>query len=182
MDTALPSISHAGTSRMNAEWYYIGHYGELGPLTLEQMEELIRDGVIDRETYVWRQGMADWVHAVGRQELLAFFGTAPSLSLPPPPPVPSRPLAPISSSLPHGQRWLPVEAPRSDRNRWIAGLLQLVLPGTGRMYLGYVAQGVVQLFLFPFGCGIGWLWSVIDGIYILLGGVKLDGYGRKIDD
>lgn len=72
--------------------------------------------------------------------------------------------------------------PKSDRSRVLAGVLQLIIPGTGRMYLGYAAQGVLQLFLTPFGCGVGWLWSVIDGLIILTGGVKLDGYGRRLND
>lgn len=169
---------------MSAEWYYVGHYGELGPLTIEQMEELIRDGVIDRETFVWKQGMSEWQPAAGHVDLSFHFQTAAlAPSMPPPPPVPVRTMAPAT---PHpqwyGQGWPIVEAPRSDRKRWIAGLLQLLIPGTGRMYLGYAAQGAVQLILFPFGCGIGWLWSVIDGVYILVGGLKLDGYGRKLDD
>ena len=67
----------------------------------------------------------------------------------------------------------------SDRSRVLAGVLQLLIPGVGRFYLGYSAYGVMQLVLFP--CGfVGWLWSVIDGIVILSGGVKLDGYGRQL--
>jgi hypothetical protein len=50
------------------------------------------------------------------------------------------------------------------------------------MYLGYAAQGVIQFLLFPCGLGVGWFWSVIDGIYILSGGLKMDGYGRRIDE
>ena len=40
-----------------ADWYYIGHYGQLGPLTKEQIDELVDGGVIARETYVWSTGM-----------------------------------------------------------------------------------------------------------------------------
>jgi TM2 domain-containing membrane protein YozV len=69
---------------------------------------------------------------------------------------------------------------RSDRSRTAAGILQIFLPGVGRMYLGYTAYGVLQLFLAL--CGVGFLWSFIDGIIILTGGVKLDGYGRHLQD
>jgi TM2 domain-containing membrane protein YozV len=68
---------------------------------------------------------------------------------------------------------------RSDRSRAIAGLLQ-VIPGVGRMYLGYWAHGVLQL-VFTM-CGIGLFWSWIDGLIILAGGVKLDGYGRRLPE
>ena len=69
---------------------------------------------------------------------------------------------------------------RSDRNRALAGVLQLFLPGVGRIYLGYAAYGVLQLFFSV--CAIGIIWSIIDGIIILTGGVKMDGYGRQLPD
>ena len=46
-----------------ASWYYVGTYGQLGPLTTEQFDEFIEAGVIERTTYVWRPGMPDWVPA-----------------------------------------------------------------------------------------------------------------------
>ena len=49
------------------------------------------------------------------------------------------------------------------------------------MYLGYAAYGVLQL-VFTLCFGIGYLWSIIDGIIILTGGIKLDGYGRQLPD
>jgi hypothetical protein len=70
---------------------------------------------------------------------------------------------------------------KSDRSRTAAGILQIVLPGVGRMYLGYLAYGIIQLFLAIF-CGVGWIWSIIDGIVMLSGGVRLDGYGRQLVD
>ncbi|RYD41081.1 MAG: TM2 domain-containing protein [Verrucomicrobiaceae bacterium] len=71
---------------------------------------------------------------------------------------------------------------RSDRSRTAAGLLQLFVPGAGRMYLGYFAYGVLQLVLFVATCGFLYLWSFIDGIIILTGGLKFDGYGRHLND
>jgi TM2 domain-containing membrane protein YozV len=68
--------------------------------------------------------------------------------------------------------------PVSDRNRVIAGLLQLLIPGGGRFYLGYMAHGFLQLITMP--CVVGVLWAWIDGIIMLCGGVKLDGYGRRM--
>ena len=68
---------------------------------------------------------------------------------------------------------------RSDKNRTLAGVLQLFLPGIGRMYLGYYAYGTLQLVLF-LCTGVLWLWSFVDGIIILSGGVKYDGFGRVL--
>lgn len=101
--------------------------------------------------------------------------------MPPPPPVPLARQSAPATAYALRQPWGLIDVPVSDRKRWIAGVLQLLIPGSGRIYLGYAAQGVIQFILFtPCGLGVGWLWSIIDGIVILAGGVKLDGYGRKL--
>lgn len=174
-----------------ADWYYIGHYGQLGPLTREQIDELVHGGVVVRETYVWRSGMTDWLPADRVPELQDSFRAAEPFAAPPPPPGPQRapqapPAVPVS---PYGFSGSSAPAPytnyhpsfgtvRSDRNRAVGGVLQLVLPGIGRIYLGYAAIGVLQLVLSL--CGVGIVWSFIDGLIILTGGVKMDGYGRHL--
>ncbi len=172
-----------------ADWYYIGHYGQLGPLTREQIDELIDGGVISRDTYVWQVGMPEWLPADRIIELRNSFNASSLGSTPPPPPM--SPAAPpqIGPAQTFGTSWLapsssfsPTYSPiRSDRSRTASGILQLFLPGVGRIYLGYSAHGVLQLF-FTLCFGIGFLWSFIDGIIILTGGVKLDGYGRQLTD
>lgn len=174
-----------------ADWYYIGHYGQLGPLTREQIDELIDGGVISRETYVWQTGMAEWLPADKVVELRSTFVATQPVATPPPPPNVSTATAPqpppfnpvMPSYYPTPQHaFSPAYAPmRSDRNRIVAGILQLLIPGVGRIYLGYAAYGVLQLF-FTMCFGIGYIWSFIDGIVILTGGVKLDGYGRQLSD
>lgn len=69
---------------------------------------------------------------------------------------------------------------QSDKSKTAGGILQLLIPGIGRIYLGYLAIGVLQLVLTP--CGVGLIWSWIDGVVILSGGVKLDGYGRQLNE
>ncbi|MCW5942205.1 MAG: DUF4339 domain-containing protein [Fimbriimonadaceae bacterium] len=195
-----------------AEWYYIGHYGQLGPLTLEQMEELIEAGVVQGDTYVWRTGMSQWQFGKSVPEIASIMARhqvgrppepppSPSpLSTPSAPPRPyeipsipapySAPSAPIAPSFPSYPSvpgyYEPAISPygevMSDRSRLAAGILQLVLPGVGRMYLGYAAQGVLQLILCFCSGGLLWIWSLIDGILILTGSVKLDGYGRRLRD
>jgi hypothetical protein len=172
-----------------ADWHYIGHYGQLGPLTFEQVEELIQGGVIARDTYVWRHGLADWTPAERVSDLSGAFSLSEPVSMPPPPPIPravapvvaNRPLAPTTGYMAANPDFNPMMygIVRSDRSRAIAGLLQ-VIPGVGRMYLGYWAHGVLQL-VFTM-CGIGLFWSWIDGLIILAGGVKLDGYGRRLPE
>ncbi|HTQ09981.1 MAG TPA: DUF4339 domain-containing protein, partial [Fimbriimonadaceae bacterium] len=69
-----------------ADWYYIGHYGQLGPLTFEQVEELVQGGVIARDTYVWYQGLPDWSLAETVSELKSTFQLIAPVVVPPPPP------------------------------------------------------------------------------------------------
>lgn len=64
--------------------------------------------------------------------------------------------------------------PLSDKSKLIAGLLQLLLGGVGagRFYTGHTGMAVGQL-LTCGGCGI---WSLIDGIQLLMnGGTDSDG-------
>ncbi|MBP2476849.1 TM2 domain-containing membrane protein YozV [Crossiella equi] len=69
----------------------------------------------------------------------------------------------------------------SDKSKVAAGLLNILLPfGIGRFYAGHVGIGLAQLLLF-FACGIGVLWSWIDGIILLING-GTDGQGRRLRD
>lgn len=177
-----------------AEWYYVGHYGQLGPLTLEQMSELTADGVVTHETYVWRTGLGDWTQAQNVPDLRSALGALQPEALPAkpmgPPPVPVGPRSvspaspePFSTYSVHSQsgwQYIQSHAPKSDKNRVLGGLLNLI-PGVGRLYLGYMAHGVLQIFT-TFFCGVGLFWAWIDALYILTGGVKLDGYGRRLED
>ena len=172
-----------------ADWYYIGHYGQLGPLSREQIDELIDGGVIANDTFVWSTGMPEWLPAERVADLKPSFTANQHYATPPPPPMMPRISNP--STMPAKPYGSELYAPptfgmasstiRSDRNRALAGVLQLIIPGIGRIYLGYAAYGVLQLF-FSLCFGIGYIWSIIDGIIILTGGVKLDGYGRQLAD
>lgn len=175
------------------EWYYVGHYGQLGPLSLEQLKDLIEDGVVERDTYVWRAGMTDWLPAKMTPALAGHFEVAQSHSPPPPPGTYQGPPVvqpqfqgyqqpPYGASMMNTSYATPIYAIQpSDRNRVAAGVLQLLIPGIGRMYLGYMAQGILQ-FLSSMCFLLGWVWSVVDGILILCGTVKVDGYGRRLSE
>lgn len=70
--------------------------------------------------------------------------------------------------------------PYSDKTKLIAGLLQILVPlGIGRFYMGHTGTGVAQLLVAIFTCGIGCLWSIIDGILILVGD-PVDAQGRPL--
>ena len=70
--------------------------------------------------------------------------------------------------------------PYSDKQKLIAGLLNILLPfGIGRFYIGDTGTGVAQLLVSIFTCGIGALWSFIDGI-LMLTGEPNDSQGRPL--
>jgi TM2 domain-containing membrane protein YozV len=68
--------------------------------------------------------------------------------------------------------------PYSERQKVVAGVLQLLLPfGVGRFYTGHIGTGLAQLLLSFVGIGV--LWAFLDGLVILLGR-PLDGDGRPL--
>jgi TM2 domain-containing membrane protein YozV len=70
------------------------------------------------------------------------------------------------------------------KSKLVAGLLGILLPfGVHRFYLGYTGMGVAQLLVSIFTCGIGCLWSVIEGVMILVGtSITTDAQGRPLKD
>ncbi|WP_205470895.1 TM2 domain-containing protein [Nocardioides sp. SYSU D00038] len=59
--------------------------------------------------------------------------------------------------------------PYSDKSKIVAGLLQILLPfGIGRFYLGDSHTGVWQLVVTVITCGVGSVWSIVDGVLILV--------------
>ena len=56
-----------------------------GPFGWQQLQQMVQSGQITKDTYVWKQGMANWALAGNVQELSSLFGAVP----PPPPPPPA---------------------------------------------------------------------------------------------
>jgi len=59
-----------------------------GPFGWQQLQQMVQSGQITKDTYVWKQGMANWEFAKDVQELTSLFGENP------PPPPPAAPPAP----------------------------------------------------------------------------------------
>ena len=53
-----------------------------GPFSIQQLQQLVQQGQINTQTYVWKQGMSNWVMAGQVQELASLF----IANTPPPPP------------------------------------------------------------------------------------------------
>ena len=76
--------------------------------------------------------------------------------------------------------------PFSEKSKLVAGLLQLLglfgLVGIGRMYLGQVGFGILQLVVGIATCGIGaFIWGIVDAVLILTDKVR-DPQGRPLRD
>jgi membrane protease subunit (stomatin/prohibitin family) len=54
-----------------------------GPFNWQQLQQMVQNGQLTKNTHVWKQGMAGWELAGNVQELANLFGAIP----PPPPPV-----------------------------------------------------------------------------------------------
>ena len=71
--------------------------------------------------------------------------------------------------------------PLSDKSKMTAGLLQIFLGsfGVGRFYLGYTGLAIAQIAVVWLTCGMGSIWTLIDGIMMLTGKVP-DAQGRPL--
>lgn len=58
-----------------------------GPFGWQQLQQMVQSGQFTKDTYVWKQGMANWELAGNVQELSSLFGAVPP---PPPPPPPAQ--------------------------------------------------------------------------------------------
>lgn len=68
-----------------AEFHIVNSTGaQCGPYTIVQLKQMILNGELTLETYVWKQGMATWTFAKDQPDVKVLFGTVP----PPPPPMP----------------------------------------------------------------------------------------------
>jgi len=71
--------------------------------------------------------------------------------------------------------------PYSEKQKLVAGLLQIFLGGfgIGRFYIGDNKTGVLQIVVTILTCGLGSLWGLIDGI-LMLTGEPTDAQGRPL--
>ncbi len=83
--------------------YSISQNGQQsGPHSFNELQMLVTQGKLNKETYVWKQGMSDWIVAGQVNELSSLFAAAPPPPPPPgppvPPPAPAGPPAPPEKS------------------------------------------------------------------------------------
>jgi len=67
--------------------YNISENGQSsGPFNWQQLQQMVQNGKLTKETYVWKQGMSGWELAGNVQELSSIFSAVPPPPPPPPPP------------------------------------------------------------------------------------------------
>lgn len=62
---------------------------QYGPYNMQQMQQMVQNGQMNPQTYVWKQGMTNWDMAGNVPELASLFGTVPPPmpgGMPPTPP------------------------------------------------------------------------------------------------
>lgn len=80
---------------MSGSWYYVEGSQRVGPVPYETFGELIIDGKIEPDTYVWVKGYENWVKAKTVDDLTNFFlidGSTSTKDPEPPPGVPEKEL------------------------------------------------------------------------------------------
>ncbi len=70
-----------------ASQFFVSVNGQqTGPFAIHQLQQMVASGQLTTQSYVWRQGMANWDLAGNIQELAMLFGMPPT----PPPPAPGK--------------------------------------------------------------------------------------------
>jgi hypothetical protein len=54
--------STGGTPLLPARWFHLEGSERRGPIPLADMRELVLDGTLVPESWVWADGMPDWLH------------------------------------------------------------------------------------------------------------------------
>src|SRR5690349_14601209 len=67
-----------------AVWHVVINQDQVGPMTAVDVQQRFAAGEIDSETYVWREGFADWLPMAQVDTFASLVASAPSASALPP--------------------------------------------------------------------------------------------------
>lgn len=73
----------------NVQYHISVNGAQAGPFSMQQLAQKVQSGQLTQQTYVWKQGMANWELAGNVQELAPLFAQPASAPPPPPPPPPT---------------------------------------------------------------------------------------------
>lgn len=84
MTTAKACVGRVGGFSVKT-WHYAVGQEHNGPISEEELRDLIKRGQITKETLLWQEGMSTWVPAAELSEISASFAVLPLLPVQPPP-------------------------------------------------------------------------------------------------
>ena len=67
----------------DTKWYYVEKHERKGPVSFENLQQLVAKGTITFETLVWKEGMQDWEKASVIKGLIRQPEAAPSVKVTP---------------------------------------------------------------------------------------------------
>jgi len=78
MQSSADPSSAGGPPPLPREEWYAGIGGkQVGPLTVEQLQQLIQNGRVNKDTLLWKQGLDNWAAAADIPEAAKMFGSVP---------------------------------------------------------------------------------------------------------
>lgn len=149
-----------------SQYKIIGGDGKkYGPISFDQVQSWIKEGRANAQTMIKTDTSSKWVPLGQCSEFSSLTGDPPVVN-----PNINQPIA--------GHRMAMARNPNA-KSKIVAGILGIVLPGTGvhRFYLGYIGVGIAQI-LANLLCFTGVVWGFIEGVLILSGsGITTDANG-----
>lgn len=70
----------------NLQYHVSVNGAQAGPYNMQQLAQMVQNGQLTQQTYVWKQGMSQWELAGNVSELATLFAPPAPGSMPPPPP------------------------------------------------------------------------------------------------
>ena len=152
------------STNQNIRGYYVVVNGQsTGPYDTQGLTQLVNQGLLNRNTLVWREGMPNWVVAGTVNELAPMFVSEP----PPPPLAPPPPL--VSSSQPEPSQTAPPPAASSQATATPPPpppASQAASSSTAASTSRQAAAPTPKTGLFSVGGGALWDWSFNNGLKV----------------
>jgi predicted Zn finger-like uncharacterized protein len=79
-DTRVFDYGYDDNSAAESVWHVVIDQDQVGPLTASEVQKRFTDGEIDSETYIWREGFADWLPMNQVDTFASLFGTGDTAS------------------------------------------------------------------------------------------------------
>ena len=82
MNDATPS-SNSTNAAPDVSFFVAVNGEQKGPFDISTIKQMVQADMLNADTYVWKEGMAEWKHAVDTPELKPLFKIVP-------PPIPTK--------------------------------------------------------------------------------------------